>query len=615
MLDKLFLQVLDMSLKAALVIPLILPVRLLLQRAPRWILYALWGVVLLRLLCPAVPRAPLSIVPEVPSVSGGYVLAEEPISPLGAGFAAYRLVGDAVNGGLGIQHVPTTERDADGMTCYVSTDWWNVFLLFGQYLWLGGILLMLLRSLRAYQKLRRRLLDAQMLEEGVFVTAGVDVPFVMGILHPRIYLPLNLSDAERGYVLCHERCHIRRLDHIWKLLAWLALCIHWFNPLVWLAFRLSARDMEMSCDEAVLRRLGPGIRADYAASLLRFTAGEKAVPGSPLAFGEGDPARRIRNLAKWKKPARWVAVLAVLLCILLAVCLLTDPLGRHSSIGVIGGADGPTSILVSGSWKPENAVEGTAYVPVQCLYMNPLSSEFDWGGDNGCRYLLGKKRFAEIRRSSGATTLFEAEGSAWKWMEFPFTEEEWQSFFQPAMIQPEWSRLEQYEQKEYLSISDRLFLLRLDGQLWLCDKRDNPQMGQHLWSIYRLEPEAEMGFALWEYAPMFSSRTPCFEFRTAGAEELHLLSCSAGEAQIREDGSLCWYPGGADGSRAEAAVIRFAAYRGEQSWQATLYLRSEAGEDGRWIYTADLVGADAALSTDAETGEAVIFCRTPENQE
>ncbi len=611
MLDKLFLLVLDMSLKAALVISLLLPLRLLLRRAPRWILYALWGVVLLRLLCPAMPRAPLSLVPEVPSVSGGYVLAEEPISPLGAGFAAYRLVGDAVNGGLGIQHVPTTERDADGMTRYVSTDWWNVFLLSCQYLWLGGILLMLLRSLRAYQKLRRRLLDVQRMEEGVFLASGVDVPFVMGILRPKIYLPRALSEAERDCVLCHERCHICRLDHIWKLLSWLALCIHWFNPMVWLAFRLSARDMEMSCDEAVLRKLGPEIRADYAASLLRLSAGETA---APLAFGKGDTGRRIRNLAKWKKPRKWAVAAAVLLCVPAAVCLLTDPLGRHSSIGIIGGADGPTSILVSGTWSAEKAVEGTAYVPVQCLYMNPLSSTLDWGGDNGCRYLLGKKRFAEIRRDNGAVTLFEAEGKVWKWQKFPFTEEEWQSLFLQETTQTAWSILERFEQKEYLSISDRLFLLRLDGQLWLCDNRENPQMGQQLWSIYRLVPEVELGGALWEYAPMLDSRAPCFTFRAEGVEERYILSCSAGEAEVREDGSLCWYPGGADGGTAESAVIRFAAYAGERSWQPTLYLASQEAEAGRRLYTAEIAGADAVLTTDVETGHAVILCRSPGTQ-
>jgi len=166
-------------------------------------------------------------------------------------------------------------------------------------------------------------------ENRICEVAGLRTPFVMGILRPKIYLPSGLSDRERPYILLHEQTHIRRGDHLWKLLAFLALTIHWFNPLVWLAFFCAVKDMETSCDEAVLKRMGPGIRADYSASLLRLATGRTTL----LAFGEGDVKGRIKHILKRNRPALWLTILAAVTAVLLIVLLAVDPSSDYNIFG------------------------------------------------------------------------------------------------------------------------------------------------------------------------------------------------------------------------------------------------------------------------------------------
>ena len=323
---NLFIRILDMSKTAGVVILFVLAARLLLKKAPKWISYALWAVVLFRLLCPLSVESPVSIVPEMTPTAQNYRLADEPVSPAGAGLAAYRAVGDALNGGLGIQYIRTTETDENGSPRYVTADWWSVWILFGQYVWLAGIAVMLLRSVLSYARLRRTLRAAVPLRDNIYAADEIPSPFVVGFFRPKIYLPCGLGEKEQAYILLHERHHIERKDHIWKALAFLALCLHWFNPLVWLAFVLAGRDMEMSCDEAVVRTMGDGIRAGYAASLLSLATGRRIIAGTPLAFGEGNAKQRIRNLGKWKQPVFWVVVAAAAAALVLTVCLATDPL-------------------------------------------------------------------------------------------------------------------------------------------------------------------------------------------------------------------------------------------------------------------------------------------------
>ena len=331
MLDQLFMQILDMSRIASIVILFVLLARLLLRRAPKVYSYVLWAVVLFRLLCPVSIEAPVALMPEITPTAQHYTLSEESISFVGAGVAAQQAVGDVLNGGIDMQNIPTTEKDEQGNVEYVSAHWWEVWVLFGKYLWLGGIAVMAIYSLQSYCKLKKQLTEAALLRENIYLVDGIGSPFVMGVLRPKIYLPSALSVQEQGYIIRHEQYHIRRFDHVFKGLAFIALCLHWFNPLAWLAFVLAGKDMEMSCDEAVMRKMDGDIRADYSASLLALATGRRIIAGTPLAFGEGDTKSRIRNVLGWKRPKVWVTVLATVFCVLILAACITDPVQEEEN--------------------------------------------------------------------------------------------------------------------------------------------------------------------------------------------------------------------------------------------------------------------------------------------
>ena len=187
MLDRLYMDILDMSKTAGIVILVVLAGRLLLRKAPKVFSYLLWVTVLFRLLCPLALEAPVSIVPQLPATSSSYTLADEPIDFAGAGIAAYQAVGDALNGGLGIQHVATTEKTEDGMIRYVSTDWWSVWILFGKYVWVAGVAFMLIYSAASYRKIKKKIQIAIPLRDNIWIADDIQSPFVIGFIKPKIY--------------------------------------------------------------------------------------------------------------------------------------------------------------------------------------------------------------------------------------------------------------------------------------------------------------------------------------------------------------------------------------------------------------------------------------------
>ena len=317
-------KILNMSVTASVAIVFVLLLRLLLKKAPKVISYALWAVVLIRLLCPVSIESGLSLfdlfdTPTVDMTEHSSAVEYIPSNIVHTEFPEVVLpvpgVGEAIT-----EVLPQGEEQ-------IRADPLEGPIFIATYVWWGGILVMAIYGIVTYLRLRRRLITASPLRDNIYLADDIDSPFVMGLFRPKIYLPSAMEEREQSYILLHEQHHIRRLDHVVKALAFAALCIHWFNPLVWVAFILSGKDMEMSCDEAVVRKLGTQIRADYTASLLSLATGKRIIAGMPLAFGEGNTKGRIKNLANWKKPAFWVVLVAVIACIVLAVCLLTNPAG------------------------------------------------------------------------------------------------------------------------------------------------------------------------------------------------------------------------------------------------------------------------------------------------
>jgi len=282
----------------------------------------LWAVVLFRLLCPVSITTDFSLLGlfDAPTVENTqYTTAVEyvPYDVVHTRDPEVQLpvpptINEAVNEVLPQEHAVSGADPLEGD------------FSIGTLFWMLGMGVMFIYSAVSYIQLRIKLIGAVLLRKNIYRADGIGTPFVMGMIRPKIYLPSALSEQEQGYIILHEQHHIRRGDHIIKLLAFLALCIHWSNPLVWVAFALFSKDMEMSCDEAVLKKLGENIRADYSASLLSLATGRRIIAGTPLAFGEGDTKSRIKNMLKWKKAKPAVIVLAAVTVILVLILCGTN---------------------------------------------------------------------------------------------------------------------------------------------------------------------------------------------------------------------------------------------------------------------------------------------------
>lgn len=312
-LSNLFPRVVNLSAVGSVVILFVLIARIFLRRAPKIFCYALWGIVLVRLLIPLSIPSPVSFIPDTAAVDQYQMNQMLPE-------LEFETPSDRKEN---IQSIQNADQN-NGVVVQISRSIEPVYYL--AIAWLAGIAVMNISSVFSFTRIRRKVQISIPLRDNIFLADDIQSPFVMGLLRPRIYLPGSLTEGEQSYIILHEQHHIHRFDHWIKALAFLALTIHWFNPLVWLAFVLSAKDMEMSCDEAVIRKAGEDIRAEYSASLLTLATGRRIIAGTPLAFGEGDPKGRIRNLANWRRPGFWVILIAVILCIVFAVCLLTNPI-------------------------------------------------------------------------------------------------------------------------------------------------------------------------------------------------------------------------------------------------------------------------------------------------
>ena len=326
MMEQIFIKVLNMSLTGSMIILIVLFLRLCLKKAPKLFSYCLWAVVLFRLLCPVSFSAAFSVfsILSVPSAAfqNGVSISQTFPVHMAEGeddihSQASRSVTDAVRKAPAFGRFFADER---------LTDKW--LLTAGTYLWLCGISVLGLYSFSKIIKLKRMIKFASWDKENIYLTQALPAPFVMGVIHPKIYLPQNLGAEEKSYILLHEQIHIKRKDHILKILGFFALCLHWFNPLAWAAFFLSEKDMEMSCDEAVIRNIGSHVKKDYSSSLLSLSAGTFAAPtvtATPLAFGENDIASRIKNILGYQKPAAGIVKIAALFCGITAIILLANP--------------------------------------------------------------------------------------------------------------------------------------------------------------------------------------------------------------------------------------------------------------------------------------------------
>lgn len=320
MITGLFITVLNMSITAGYVAAAVILTRLFLRRAPKVFSYLLWSAVLVRLVFPVTFTSGFSLLRLFQSRSQ---------SQAGTGVLEF------VPPDIGLQLKPAVDAGIGGISRLInstfpeaapmaSVNTLQLILWTGSIIWLAGAAVLLLYSVVSYVRITVKLRTATLVKENIFESDQIAAPFVCGFIKPKIYIPAGMSGQELPYIVLHEQTHIRRLDYLIKPFAFLLLIIHWFNPLMWVSYALMSKDMEMSCDEAVVRKLGSGIKGSYSTSLLTLAAGRRGMPsGSPLAFGEGNVKSRIKNVLAYREPSPGITATAfVFITVILAVCIV-----------------------------------------------------------------------------------------------------------------------------------------------------------------------------------------------------------------------------------------------------------------------------------------------------
>lgn len=363
-----FLTLVNRGLSAGWLVLAVVAARFLLKKAPRWAVCALWGLVALRLLCPFSPESPLSLIPDaqpvspeavwntVPAVEMAPDATEAPVSPV---------LEAVLPDGLPVSPTPAQEIVAAA-----------------SILWCAGLAGMALYTLVSYRRLSRRVKGAVRIDGNLYQGAAIPTPFVLGVLRPRIYLPNTLSREDMPYVIAHERAHIRRRDPLWKALGFGLLCIYWFQPLLWLGYALFCRDMELACDEKVASALSPSHRANYSQALLNCSAGRRFLAACPVAFGEVGVKERVKRVLSFRRPTLRAVLAAVLICAVIAVCFLTNPVTPEPSKVTVAQmsitAEDVTPTGMTLAYHPDNAFQDVDAVTDSIYWLEKQNASGGW---------------------------------------------------------------------------------------------------------------------------------------------------------------------------------------------------------------------------------------------
>ena len=333
-MSAVFLKILNMSISASWIAATVLLLRLCLKRAPKWWNVLLWGLVAVRLMLPFSVESALSLLPRAEVVRPAHIVPSVP------GEAAPMIGGAAAIASGAKTKLPI----------------WTILA----WVWLFGVLVLVLYTLVSTLRLRHQVREAVRLRGNIYQSEQVASPFVLGILRPRIYLPYHMDSREQQHVLAHEQAHLHRGDQVWKPLGFLLLTIHWFNPLMWLSYGMLCRDIELACDENVIKNLGREQRADYMQALVACSVNRRRIAACPLAFGETGVKERVKSVMNYKKPALWVILLALALSVVLAGCFLTDPKDANTDSVADAVISSEEAVPAPADTAPEDAPVSTA---------------------------------------------------------------------------------------------------------------------------------------------------------------------------------------------------------------------------------------------------------------
>ena len=316
-----FLKTVNMSISASWLVLAVLLLRLVLKKAPKWVSVLLWGFVAIRLICPISIESILSLIPSAETIRPDIML--DPTPELHTGIQS---INSAINPIVTQSFAPEPG---------VSMNPLQLWIPLAAIGWLAGVGVMLIYTAVSYLLLRRKVATAVLLRDNIYQSENVDSPFVLGVVRPKIYLPFRMDRQSLKHVIAHEQAHIRRKDHWWKPVGFLLLTVYWLNPLMWLGYILLCRDIELACDEKVIKALDNQNRADYTQALVTCSVRCRSIAACPLAFGEVGVKERVKSVMHYKKPAFWIILAAIMVCIAVAVCFLTDPVHTPDTVSIV----------------------------------------------------------------------------------------------------------------------------------------------------------------------------------------------------------------------------------------------------------------------------------------
>lgn len=314
-MTNVFIQIINMSINAAWLVLAVVIFRLIFKKAPKYISVCLWALVGLRLILPISFETTLSLIPSAQTVPNDIIYSEIPMINSGVS-----VLNSSVNPIINEHFAPTP---------YNSVNPLQIAAEIGGCIWVSGIVLMLIYAFISYLRVYKTVREAIILKDNIYLSDRIQVPFILGIIRPKIYLPLGMSEEDTEFVLAHEEAHIKRKDYLWKPLGFLLLSVYWFNPIIWVAYILLCRDIEAACDQKVIKGIDASGKKAYSDALINLSAPRKFITACPLAFGETGIKSRLKSILSYKKPAFWVSVAAIVLSVILAVCFLTNPVKKR----------------------------------------------------------------------------------------------------------------------------------------------------------------------------------------------------------------------------------------------------------------------------------------------
>ena len=388
-MEAVFLKLLNMSITAGWLCLAVVLLRFVLKKAPKAIVCTLWALVAIRLVLPFSIESVVSLIPSAETIPNDIVYSQTP--QIHSGISS---VNSSINPIILETLAPRAESSVNPM---------QVITFVASVVWIVGMAAMLVYTCVSYLRIHRKVREAVRMKDNIWLCDHIDTPFILGIIRPRIFLPSSMNEIDAEYVIAHERAHLKRLDHIWKPLGFLLLTVYWFNPILWAAHILLCRDIELACDEKVIKQMGSEIKKPYSEALINCSVPRRMISACPLAFGEVGVKGRIKSVLNYKKPAFWIIIVAIVALIVTAVCFLTDPKEEKNN-----------SYKLSNSYYTACEIVYTPtswIIPVEFMPEFYVSEDNDLYSidDDGVETYLGRLKQTELTKSD-FDGLFSYEG-------------------------------------------------------------------------------------------------------------------------------------------------------------------------------------------------------------